>query len=550
KLGIKIVAAKGPVEVQAQDGPMSLIANKDVTVASVNDVVYVRAETELTLGSGGAFIQLKDGNITLGGPLDLLLKVNTIQKKGAAQMHLGVPAFTTRMVPFTIACDAWRGTTGFAESISTAPIPNASDWNKLGNPAVASAEAPALVASSVAPSKESQPNPPQQGAATSVNSPDGPNADHDSAHEPKKPLSDDVSVPIRMEKPGYCDWQRPSFSVERTDKTETGSYYGFDWYKHPYPTPDVSGARPLSGNQFDTAFELSYDDRSKTLYATVRVKIVPVDLFQCDPSGTPLRAPDGKPQSIPYETSQYWRVVANGVDRPMNGCVLKYRAGTEPSFDIETRKRQVEAVLNDHRSKLILNGCSKDAACGCRVSVVFKVEFLLSINNAPVGDGKKIHKTVNLFPRAQRADAGSWGEVNMYQERQPDQSVVWKDMQYVTNVIAHECGHLFNFPDEYWQMGGWVHNQYIKDQQLDFAMGEVNKQKETWQIYSEGNVMGGGCNKPAPTGDNVRPSAAARPYYLEYVRRHFCALSGEKPQYLNNDKSKPIWRRWRIGYEF
>ncbi|OLL27182.1 hypothetical protein BTH42_34200, partial [Burkholderia sp. SRS-W-2-2016] len=39
---------------------------------------------ELTLESGGAFIQMKDGSITLGGPLDLFLKVITIQKKGKA----------------------------------------------------------------------------------------------------------------------------------------------------------------------------------------------------------------------------------------------------------------------------------------------------------------------------------------------------------------------------------------------------------------------------------------------------------------------------------
>ncbi|WP_157647337.1 DUF2345 domain-containing protein, partial [Burkholderia ubonensis] len=91
RLGIKIVAAKGPVEVQAQSDAMSLIANKNVTVASVNGAVYIRAEKELTLESGGAFIQLKGGNITLGGPLDLLLKVITIQKKGPASLAIPVP---------------------------------------------------------------------------------------------------------------------------------------------------------------------------------------------------------------------------------------------------------------------------------------------------------------------------------------------------------------------------------------------------------------------------------------------------------------------------
>ncbi|QMI44976.1 MULTISPECIES: type VI secretion system Vgr family protein [Burkholderia] len=87
KLGIKIFAAKGPVEVQAQSDAMSLAAAKDVTVASVNGKVKVSAAKELILESGGAFIQLKDGNITLGGPLDLFLKVITIQKKGPESLY-------------------------------------------------------------------------------------------------------------------------------------------------------------------------------------------------------------------------------------------------------------------------------------------------------------------------------------------------------------------------------------------------------------------------------------------------------------------------------
>ncbi|MFL6701589.1 MAG: DUF2345 domain-containing protein, partial [Paraburkholderia graminis] len=92
KLGIKIFAAKGPIEVQAQSDAMSLIAAQDLTMASVNGTVRISAKKELTLESGGAFIQLKDGSITLGGPLDLFLKFITIQKKGAQRLSTAVPA--------------------------------------------------------------------------------------------------------------------------------------------------------------------------------------------------------------------------------------------------------------------------------------------------------------------------------------------------------------------------------------------------------------------------------------------------------------------------
>jgi type VI secretion system secreted protein VgrG len=88
KLGIKIFAAKGPVEIQAQTGTMSLTADRDVSVASVNGKVDIAAAKEIILECGGAFIQIKDGSITLGGPFDLFFKVITIQKKGKATLNM------------------------------------------------------------------------------------------------------------------------------------------------------------------------------------------------------------------------------------------------------------------------------------------------------------------------------------------------------------------------------------------------------------------------------------------------------------------------------
>ncbi|MDR5749863.1 DUF2345 domain-containing protein, partial [Caballeronia sp. LZ024] len=91
KLGIKIFAAKGPVEIQAQSGPMSFIADEDINVASVNGKVNLAAAKELILESGGAFIHIKDGSITLGGPFDLFFKTITVQKKGKASQHTPMP---------------------------------------------------------------------------------------------------------------------------------------------------------------------------------------------------------------------------------------------------------------------------------------------------------------------------------------------------------------------------------------------------------------------------------------------------------------------------
>ncbi|AOJ15181.1 type VI secretion system tip protein VgrG [Burkholderia vietnamiensis] len=88
KLGVKIFAVKGPLEFQAQSGAMSLTAAKDIAVASVNGKVTLSAAKEIVLESGGAFIHMKDGSITLGGPLDLFIKTITVQKQCKASMHI------------------------------------------------------------------------------------------------------------------------------------------------------------------------------------------------------------------------------------------------------------------------------------------------------------------------------------------------------------------------------------------------------------------------------------------------------------------------------
>ncbi|RDS78721.1 hypothetical protein DWU98_21455 [Dyella monticola] len=54
-----------------------------------------------------------------------------------------------------------------------------------------------------------------------------------------------------------------------------------------------------------------------------------------------------------------------------------------------------------------------------------------------------------------------------------------------------------------------------------------------WQMRSADNVMGYGANKRLSMQSDAAPNALVQPYYLEYVRRHFCTLTH---------------RKWRIGY--
>ncbi|WP_236596867.1 DUF2345 domain-containing protein, partial [Paraburkholderia hiiakae] len=69
-----------------------LTAAKDVNVGSVNGKVNLAAAKEIILECGGAFVHIKDGSITLGGPGDLFLKTITVQKKGKESKHTLLPA--------------------------------------------------------------------------------------------------------------------------------------------------------------------------------------------------------------------------------------------------------------------------------------------------------------------------------------------------------------------------------------------------------------------------------------------------------------------------
>ena len=84
KAGMKLFAAKGKVEIQAQDDALEAIAKKDVTVTSLEGKVEITAATELVINCSGAYIKLHDGNIELGCPGNILLKCTNTQKMGSA----------------------------------------------------------------------------------------------------------------------------------------------------------------------------------------------------------------------------------------------------------------------------------------------------------------------------------------------------------------------------------------------------------------------------------------------------------------------------------
>lgn len=91
KAGMKLFAAKGKVEIQAQDDVLETIAKKDVTVTSVEGKVVITGATELVVNCDGAFMKLAGGNMELGAPGNILLKCANIQKIGSADYDAPKP---------------------------------------------------------------------------------------------------------------------------------------------------------------------------------------------------------------------------------------------------------------------------------------------------------------------------------------------------------------------------------------------------------------------------------------------------------------------------
>lgn len=69
RLGIRIFAANGKVQIQAQSGAMELLSAQDMTASSSDGEVIVTGRKGVMIGDGaGAYIKLSGGKIVLGSP--------------------------------------------------------------------------------------------------------------------------------------------------------------------------------------------------------------------------------------------------------------------------------------------------------------------------------------------------------------------------------------------------------------------------------------------------------------------------------------------------
>nr|WP_269504304.1 type VI secretion system Vgr family protein [Burkholderia sp. IMCC1007] len=68
KLGMKLIAARGKLEIHAQQDGIDMIAAKGIQVTSTSDSIRITADKDILLTSGGAYIRLSGGKIEIHAP--------------------------------------------------------------------------------------------------------------------------------------------------------------------------------------------------------------------------------------------------------------------------------------------------------------------------------------------------------------------------------------------------------------------------------------------------------------------------------------------------
>ncbi|MEX3985203.1 type VI secretion system Vgr family protein [Paraburkholderia sp. EG287A] len=91
KLGLKLYAARGKVEVQAQSDEMHLTSDKDMWMTSANGRVTIEAKSELLLKCGGSYVRISSTGIEDGTQGKRKIKSAAFSRQGPASLPGDLP---------------------------------------------------------------------------------------------------------------------------------------------------------------------------------------------------------------------------------------------------------------------------------------------------------------------------------------------------------------------------------------------------------------------------------------------------------------------------
>src|ERR1700710_826057 len=99
RLGMKLFAAKGRVEIEAQSDEMRLLADQNMTITSVNGRVTIEAKEELLLKCGGSYFRMSSTGIEDGTRGDRTWKAAGFSRQGPASLPVDLPELPKPAAP-------------------------------------------------------------------------------------------------------------------------------------------------------------------------------------------------------------------------------------------------------------------------------------------------------------------------------------------------------------------------------------------------------------------------------------------------------------------
>ncbi len=94
ELGMKLVAATGKVEIQAQTGALDVFSAKKLNITSSEDEVIISSQKKITLQCGDSYISIEPGKIESGTAGDFNIKSSNFNYSGPAILNKTHPGFT------------------------------------------------------------------------------------------------------------------------------------------------------------------------------------------------------------------------------------------------------------------------------------------------------------------------------------------------------------------------------------------------------------------------------------------------------------------------
>ncbi|WP_313108905.1 type VI secretion system tip protein VgrG [Atlantibacter sp.] len=97
KLGVKLIANQGPVQVQAQNDLMELLARKEISIVSTEDEIKIIAKKKLTVNGGGSYITLDVNAIESATMGDYRTRAGHYERKQKASTKPTIPLLPQKL---------------------------------------------------------------------------------------------------------------------------------------------------------------------------------------------------------------------------------------------------------------------------------------------------------------------------------------------------------------------------------------------------------------------------------------------------------------------